>query len=135
MDEKNKDKWPEFYPSDMELPPNSSTDADGVFYRLVQVIPPSEECFFSTHQVQPNRHKSCKSQEEREAVYGTSFWSNKENLLDALVFLPQALKQRKLASGQLNSSMGKMRKTLEEGHYTVWLRQNCNIHSIFSEVK
>ncbi len=135
MNKKKEDSWPDFYPPNLILPPENASDADGEFYRLVISTPPTERCFWATHQEQPARHESCKTPEKLEAVYGTSFWKNKESLLDALIFLPEALQQRIIASGKVNASMGKMRKTLEEGHYTIWLRKNCNIHLSFSEVK
>lgn len=133
--DQQKDGWPDFFPPDLELPPKDSVDATGTVYRLVRSIPPTEECFWATHQEQPNRHEKCNTLEKKQAVYGTSVWINKELLLEAMESLPEALKQRKLASGIVNASMGKMRKTLEEGHITLWLRKKSQIHVNFSEVK
>lgn len=130
-----KDGWPDFFPSDLELPPSDSIDATGTLYRLVRSLPPTEECFWSTHQEQPSRHEKCNTLEKKEAVYGTSVWASKELLLEAMESLPEALKQRKLASGVVNASMGKMRKTLEEGHITLWLKRNSQIHTNFLEDK
>lgn len=135
MKDEQKDNWPDFFPPELELPPKDSMDATGTVYRLVKSIPPTEQCFWTTHQEQPTRHEKCHTLEQKQAVYGTSVWVSKERLLEAMVFLPQGLRQRKLASGIVNASMGKMRKTLEEGHFTLWLRKNSRIHINFSEVK
>ena len=130
-----KDGWPDFYPSDLELPPKDAVDAAGTLYRLVKSLPPTEECFWSTHQEQPNRHEKCNTLEKKQAVYGTSMWASKDLLLEAMESLPEALKQRKLACGVVNASMGKKRKTLEEGHITLWLKKSSHIHINFSEAK
>ncbi|WP_431022414.1 hypothetical protein [Erwinia rhapontici] len=135
MKDENKDSWPDFFPPELELPPEDSMDAEGTVYRFVKSIPPTETCFLATHQEQPRRHERCETLEKKQAVYGTSVWSSKELLLEAIAFLPQGLGQRKLACGTVSSSMGKMRKTLEAGHLTLWLKKNSNIHLNFSEVK
>ncbi|WON77396.1 hypothetical protein [Serratia sp. UGAL515B_01] len=132
-----KDSWPDFYPSDLVLPPKDAIDAnaDEMLYRLVKSIPPTEMCFLTTHQEQPNRHKQCSTLEQKQAVYGTSVWNSMELLVEAMASLPEALKQRKLACGKLNAGMGKMRKTLVAGHFTLWLKKNSHVHLNFNEVK
>lgn len=135
MKDEQKDGWPDFFPPDLELPPKDAVDANGTVYRLVRSIPPAEGCFLATHEEQPDRHQKCNTLEKKQAVYGTSVWVSKERLLEAMEYLPQGLRQRKLASGIVNASMGKMRKTLEEGHFTLWLRKNSRVHMNFSEVK
>lgn len=57
--DEDKDGWPDFYPSDLVLPPKDATDLnpEEMVYRLVKTIPPTEMCFLATHQEQPNRHK------------------------------------------------------------------------------
>ncbi len=135
MKDEQKDYWPDFFPPELGLPPKDALDATGTVYRLVRSIPPTEECFWSTHQEQPSRHEKCNTLEKKQAVYGTSVWVSKECLLEVIEYLPHALRQRKLASGVVYASMGKMRKTLEEGHFTLWLRKNSQVHLNFSEVK
>lgn len=135
MKDENKDCWPDFFPPDLQLPPTDAVDADGTVYRFVKSIPPTETCFLATHQEQPHRHERCETLEKKQAVYGTSVWVSKELLLEAVAFLPQGLGKRKLVYGTVNASMGKMRKTLEVGHITLWLKKNCNIHLNFSEVE
>ncbi|ENH0677314.1 hypothetical protein ABVX93_002173 [Escherichia coli] len=135
--DEDKDGWPDFYPSDLVLPPKDATDLnpEEMVYRLVKTIPPTEMCFLATHQEQPNRHKKCIMLEEKQAVYGTSVWNSKELLIEVMASLPEALKQRKLACGKLSVGMGKMRKTLVAGHFTLWLKKNSRVHLNFSEVK
>lgn len=135
MNDEHKDCWPDFFPAELELPPEDAIDAGGIVFRLVREIPPTEACFLATHQEQPRRHEVCDTLEKKQAVYGTSVWSNKELLIEAMASLPHGLRQRKVASGTVNASMGKMRQTLEPGHLTLWLRKNSNIHLNFSEVK
>lgn len=134
-DEDSKNLWPEYYPSDLVVPPNDAIEASGTFFRLVKCVPPSATCFTSTHEDQPKKYLRCKSQEEREAVYGTTFWSNKDSLARIKESLAEAFKDRIMASGKLSPAMGKMKKTLEEHHYTVWLIKESNVHTAFSEVK
>ncbi|EGL0822299.1 hypothetical protein IPX38_001868 [Escherichia coli] len=135
--DEDKDGWPDFYPSDLVLPPKDATDLnpEEMVYRLVKTIPPTEMCFLATHQEQPNRHKKCITLEEKQAVYGTSVWNSKELLIEVMASLPEALKQRKLACGKLSVGMGKMRKTLVAGHFTLWLKKNSRVHLNFREVK
>ncbi|WP_145504141.1 hypothetical protein [Yersinia vastinensis] len=135
MKNEDKDCWPDFYPPELLLPPDDATDAEGTVYRLVRSIPPAETCFLATHQEQPSRHEACHTLEKKQAVYGTSVWATKEQLLEVVESLPQGMKQRKMACGTVSAAMGKMRKTVEAGHLTLWLRKNSNIHLNFSEVK
>lgn len=133
--EDKKNSWPDFYPDDINLPPLDSIDANGVFYRFVKFNPPTEKCFASTHEDQPKKHHKCKSLEEKECVYGTTFWANKDSIIRVKETLAEAFKDRMLATGNLSPKMGKMKKTLEEYHYTVWLKKDSNVHTVFSEVK
>ncbi|EKP0278440.1 hypothetical protein JGK46_002304 [Aeromonas bestiarum] len=131
------DCWPDFYPPDLTLPPEDASDANSeeILYRLVTAIPPTEMCFLATHQEQPDRHKKCRTLEQKQAVYGTSVWDSKEPLVEIMASLPEALKQHKIACGTISASMGKIRKTFDAGHFTLWLKKNSRIHLNFSEVK
>ena len=133
----DKDGWPDFYPSDLALPPKDASDAstEEMLYRLVKSIPPTEMCFLATHQEQPNRHKKCYTLEQKQAVYGTSVWDSRELLVEVMASLPEALKQHKLARGTISAGMGKIRNTLVAGHLTLWLKKNSRVHLNFSEVK
>jgi hypothetical protein len=124
-----EDSWPEFYPKG--VPPKSAEDADGEFYRLVKVSPPTPQCFLSTHEEYPNRHKKCKG-EALQCVYGTSFFSDERGASDARAKFPAALGDRKVAKGELMPFMGKMKKTFSDpAHYTIWLKVNSLIHERF----
>lgn len=129
------DCWPDFYPPELELPPVDAVDAEGVVYRLVASIPPTSKCFLSTHEENPQRCKKNYTLQEKQMVFGTSVWDSKDFLLEASAYLPEALRLRKLASGKLSAGMGKMKRTSEQGHITLWLRKGSNIHLSFSEVK
>ena len=133
--EDTKDSLPDFYPDDLVLPPEDSVETNGTFYRLVKTVPPSANCFRSTHEDQPRKHLRCTSIEEKEAVYGTTFWSNRDSLARLKDTLAEAFKDRIMVSGVLAPTMGMMKKTLEEYHYTVWLKKNSNVHTVFDEVK
>ncbi|CQJ26375.1 hypothetical protein WFK62_13695 [Yersinia enterocolitica] len=121
--------WPSFYPSN--VPPNESTDASGVFYRLVRVNPPSDQCFQSTHEEQPHRHKKLKG-DALQNVFGASFYSDKNRAIDTRDKFPEALGDRLLAEGDLQPYMGKMKQTFKPFHFTVWLKVGCNISRCFS---
>ncbi len=127
--------WQDFYPDDLVLPPIDAVDTDGTFYRLVKTLPPSANCFASTHEDQPKKHLHCKTNEEKEAVYGTTFWSDKDSLVRIKDMLAEAFKDRIIASGVLSPTMGKMKRTLCENHYTAWLKKDSNVHTVFNEVK
>ncbi|HGH0372877.1 TPA: hypothetical protein ACQ340_000848 [Yersinia enterocolitica] len=137
MDEivNENDNWPDFYPVEPSLPPDDSVEADGSFYRLVCSVPPTPACFLSTHEENPNRHKRCFTMEDKECVYGTSFWVTKDAALKKQEALPEALGEKILAFGFLDGSMGKMKRTLEPEHFTVWFKKNIIIHTNFQEVK
>lgn len=74
MKDENKDSWPDFFPPELELPPEDAVDAEGTVYRFVKSIPPTETCFLATHQEQPHRHERCETLEKNkrytELVYG-----------------------------------------------------------------
>ncbi|HDT2542375.1 TPA: hypothetical protein QHK75_002392 [Klebsiella aerogenes] len=137
MDELVNDggEYPDFYPAEPSLPPNNSVDTEGGFYRLVRAAPPTPECFLSTHEENPNRYKRCFTIEDKECVYGTSFWGSKDAVLKKQEALPEALGDRILAFGILDKTMGKMKQTLEAEHFTVWFKKNIIIHTSFQEVK
>ncbi|ATN00840.1 MULTISPECIES: hypothetical protein [Proteus] len=124
------DEWPEFYPS--FVPPKKALDADGELFRLVICDPPELACFASTFEEEPRRLKSCKSQEQQECVYGTSFFNSYEGAKNNQDKFPQALGKKKIAKGTLVAKMGKMKQTFKNpAHFTVWLRINSNIHKHF----
>ena len=124
-----QDAWPEFFPKC--VPPKSAEDAEGEFFRLVRVSPPSAQCFLSTHEEYPNRHKKCKG-EALICVFGTSFFSEMRGANDAKAKFPEALGDRMVAKGQVTPLMGAMKKTFADpAHYTIWLKTNSHIHEHF----
>ncbi|MBS9797467.1 hypothetical protein [Klebsiella pneumoniae] len=124
-----QDAWPEFFPKG--VPPKTAEDAEGEFFRLVRVSPPTAHCFLSTHEEYPNRHKKCKG-EALICVFGTSFFSEMRGANDAKAKFPEALGNRLVAKGQITPLMGVMKKTFADpAHYTIWLRTNSHIHEHF----
>ncbi|HGY4507661.1 TPA: hypothetical protein ACNVCB_001600 [Klebsiella pneumoniae] len=124
-----QDAWPEFFPKG--VPPKTAEDAEGEFFRLVRVSPPTAQCFLSTHEEYPNRHKKCKG-EALICVFGTSFFSEMRGANDAKAKFPEALGNRLVAKGQVTPLMGVMKKTFADpAHYTIWLRTNSQIHEHF----
>lgn len=103
-----QDAWPEFFPKG--VPPKTAEDAEGEFFRLVRVSPPTAQCFLSTHEEYPNRHKKCKG-EALICVFGTSFFSEMRGANDAKAKFPEALGNRLVAKGQVTPLMGVMKKT------------------------
>ena len=134
MDTTKQQKWHDFYPDDLVIPPEDAIGANGFFYRLVGEIPPTRKCFQSSHEDNPNRYKKCDTNEKLQSVYGTSFWSNPEVALKKQQALPEALGDKILACGGLDTSMGKMKQTLEPDHYTIWFKENVDVHNKFFEV-
>lgn len=124
-------EWPDFYPADLDLPPSDAIDTSGLLFRLVLQLPPTPECFMSTHEESPHRHKKL-SGEKLECVYGTSFYSQREYALETKEKFPDALGHRILASGQMTPQVGKMKQTFWPGHYTVWIRKDMSPHNNFS---
>ncbi|ATQ03659.1 hypothetical protein WAF85_003741 [Salmonella enterica] len=122
--------WPDFYPKG--VPPKTAVDAEGEFYRLVRANPPTPNCFLSTHEEYPNRHKKCRG-EALQCVYGTSFFSEERGATDAKAKFPAALGDRTVAKGNVMPFMGVMKKTFADpAHYTIWLTVNCSIHEHFA---
>ncbi|MGJ7167351.1 hypothetical protein ABMZ84_17215 [Morganella morganii] len=122
--------WPDFYPSN--IPPKTALDAEGEFFRLVECNPPELSCFASTFEETPERLLSLKTKEQKECVYGTSFFSNLEGALNNQEKFPQALGNKKIAKGILIAKMGKMKQTFRNpAHFTIWLRVSSNIHRYF----
>ncbi|MNZ57406.1 hypothetical protein NFJ01_10580 [Lelliottia amnigena] len=129
-------KWPSYYPKNLIIPPQDSLLAQGKFYRLVSHHIPTRECFFSTHQEQPNRHKSKSlSSEDRVNLYGTSFFDNEDKARHTRDAFPQSLGGKLIAEGILIEYMGAMKKTRGPSHFTVWLKNACDIHQHFQSVE
>jgi len=128
---KHQAAWPDFYPTNLVIPPEDAVDTSGEYYRLVCCLPPGEECFLTTHQEQPSRHLSCKDEDELKNVYGTSFYSDKKAIERTRETFEEALGHKKIAFGSLSPFMGKMKKTGRKAHYTAWLRQGCEVHTCF----
>lgn len=123
--------WPSFYPAG--VPPTNAIDANGTFYRLVNVVPPQPGCFLSTHEEQPNRHKDPRlSADDKINVYGASFFDTHSAAALMKEKFANVLGGRLVAKGELESYMGKMKKTRGPSHFTVWLKVGCGIHNHFS---
>lgn len=121
--------WPDFYPKG--VPPKTAVDAEGEFYRLVRANPPTSNCFLSTHEEYPNRHKKCKG-EALQCVFGASFFSDARGASDTKAKFPAALGDRIVAKGDVLPFMGVMKKTFSDpAHYTIWLKVNSSIHEHF----
>ena len=126
--------WPSFYPSDIPVPPCEALLSDGAYFRLVRVAPPTRECFASTHEEQPNRHKKCHSLETRQNVYGCSIFDNKEQAIGARDKFPEMLGDRIVSLGSFIPDDGKIKQTFRPGHYTVWLRTSAVPHTRFNMI-
>lgn len=132
----NRNEWPEFYPSDMELPPKDSVPAEGVVYRLVNNCPPTKPDFKTTHEDSPNRHKKFKNQPQvLEMIYATSFWLEEAEAREKLTLAPVRKKYSKVAKGSLMASDGKMRISKKEKHVSVWFRNSAEPQQHFSCIK
>lgn len=123
--------WPTYYPPG--VPPVDAVDTKGTFYRLVKVLPPQRDCFASTHEECPNRHRSPRlSPEDKINVYGASFYDNHIAAAEVKEKFANALGNRLVAKGELKEYMGKMKKTRGPSHYTMWLKVDCGIHNHFA---
>ncbi|MFW1373120.1 hypothetical protein ACEV99_20655 [Vibrio parahaemolyticus] len=132
--EQNTQNWPDFYPSDITLPPSDSTDAGGNFYRLVEDTPPTSQCFLTTHQEQPKRHKKCKDLYSKQNVYGLSVFETKDQATDTRAKFEEVLGHKLVANGDFVASDGKIKKTFGPGHHTVWLRTTAKPYERFTVV-
>lgn len=122
--------WPTFYPKG--VPPKSAEDAQGEFYRLVRVDPPTPDCFLSTHEENPHRYKKCQG-EALQCVYETSFFADVNGAANAKAKFPAVLGDRIVAKGEVQPFMGKMKKTFSDpAHFTIWLRVDSSIHEYFA---
>ena len=123
--------WPDYYPPG--VPPLDAVDTHGVFFRLVKVLPPQRDCFASTHEEYPNRHRNPRlSDDDKKNVYGASFFDTHMAAADAKEKFPNTLGDRLVAQGELKGFMGKMKKTRGPSHYTMWLKVDCGIHNHFA---
>jgi hypothetical protein len=123
--------WPDYYPPG--VPPLDAVDTQGVFFRLVKVLPPQRDCFASTHEEYPNRHRNPRlSDDDKKNVYGASFFDTHMAAADAKEKFPNTLGDRLVAQGELKGFMGKMKKTRGPSHYTMWLKVDCGIHNHFA---
>lgn len=123
--------WPTYYSAG--VPPADAIDTKGIFFRLVKVLPPQVDCFASTHEENPNRHRNPRlSADDKINVYGASFYDTHEAAAEVKEKFANVLGDRLVAKGELVEYMGKMKKTRGPSHYTMWLKVGCGIHSHFA---
>ncbi len=107
--------WPDFYPAD--CPPAEAESASGTVYRLVKHDPARAEDFKSVFE------ENLRGVKEKQTVnlYGLSVHrdsQDSERLRERLKNRARKFKNRQIAEGSLNSTLGMIRHTpsIEESH-------------------
>lgn len=119
-------EWPDYYESD--TPPKSAVSASGSSYRLVDNNPPIREDFRSTYEEFPERKYPSIS--DFICACGTSHYSELEEIIKKKNLFPK-LRSKKVAQGNLNSTLGMMLDTFEAKHYTIWYRITAQPQAFF----
>ena len=112
--------WPDFYPEN--CPPAQAEPASGTVYRLVKHDPARAEDFKSVFEENPRRFdnkptiKNCGLSVQKDP-------EDSERLRDRLKNRARKFKNRQIAEGSLNPSLGMIRHTpsIEESHHTWWV--------------
>lgn len=111
--------WPEYYPA--QCPPEDSHPAAGVFYRLVDELPPADVDAKSHLELKLEGHKRFKTRKFSDdcMASGLSVFAEFESAVAKKELIP-ALRDKKVAKGDI-SGPGKVKRTGEDpGHHTWW---------------
>lgn len=122
---KTVSRWPAFFPEG--VPPEDSVPATGIAYRLVRTIPPRGEDFCSTLE---ERRDHNFTGEHLVNACGTSFHTNLQASRRTRKRY-RGLRDRKIATGELTTRMGRQKPTYTPGHLTVWLFVDAQPHLAF----
>jgi len=109
-------KWPEFFPD--SCPPQDSSSATGIVYRLINGQVPKEYDFKPYRQLYPDRVFDIP---ECQAC-SLSVYTDKADVVRLKKRIP-ATRNKKVACGSLNSSCGKLKPTpsKENSHHSWWV--------------
>ena len=119
-------EWPTFYPPN--TPPADAVITFGPAFRLVTNDPPLREDFCSTYEESPKRHFP--DTQSYCLACGTSHFAELKDIQKKRNLFPK-LRSKKIAEGQLHSSLGVMLSTFEPSHFTVWYRYTSNPQGVF----
>lgn len=115
-------KWPNDYPEG--IPPKNATPAKGEAFRLVDKFPPDENDFLMSKE-EP-RYKGKKNYDI--PYYSVSFSSDYKSILETRSNYPQALKDKKVATGKLVPKLGKISGPNKRNHIHLWKCLNSKPH-------
>ena len=126
--------WPDFYPAD--CPPAEAESASGTVYRLVKHDPARAEDFKSVFE------ENLRGVKEKQTVnlYGLSVHrdsQDSERLRERLKNRARKFKNRQIAEGSLNSTLGMIRHTpsIEESHHTWWVPIGAEPRLVFNVIR
>ncbi|MCZ4520729.1 hypothetical protein O4220_19645 [Rhodococcus ruber] len=111
-------EWPSHYPN--QCPPADAAPAEGVFYRLVDELPPTGDDVLSHMQIKlDGRRFQDRNFDDECMASGLSLFNDDAPLLKKRAKLP-ALRKKMLAKGDI-SGPGKIKQSgADISHYTWW---------------
>ena len=124
-------KWPEFFPDN--CPPAEAEPASGTFYRLVRHNPPRAEDFKSAFEENPKLFthipmvKRCGLSVHKDP-------QDSERLRERLKNRARKFKNRQIAEGTLNPTLGMIKHTpsLEQSHHSWWIPVEAKPWTVFN---
>jgi hypothetical protein len=122
--------WPAYFSDD--CPPQDSQPASGEVYRLVKNDPPKEDDFLTHKELFPEKDFG---DQECQAC-GVSVSRDADDIPVLKRRVP-GLRERMLARGILDSSLGKIKSTPGpvRSHHTWWVPVGVQRHACFSVVR
>jgi hypothetical protein len=120
--------WIEDLPK--QCPPKTAAPSNGIFYRLVDDVPPSIDDFWSNRVLFPEKVFPGVSECEVRAcsVFNDYKYCNKQKKYSRL-------KHKKIVKFNMETDHGVVDKTRSEGHYSWWIKDKFNPRLVdFEEV-
>jgi hypothetical protein len=128
VDSKMQMIWPIFYPEN--CPPSDAEDAEGIIFRLMQSIPPTENDLKAHVQLHPDQDfgtKHCQA-------CGLSVYRSFYDAVRLQNRIP-AYRAMRIAKADLSPREGKLLHTPSRpgaSHHTWWIPRDINVENLFS---
>jgi hypothetical protein len=117
-------KWPEDYPTHIQVPPNTAKPLSQKLFRMVgNDVPilddfvPSNKDPLQSHMIKQTRFRNS------PGYYGTSFSYDKQKLTNVINGSPNKFGKKKVAAGLITKDMG-VGDEDGKSHVTIWFYEN-----------
>jgi hypothetical protein len=117
-------KWPEDYPTNIQVPPDTAKPLRQKIFRMVENSTPVLDDFVASNKDPLQAHLIKQSKfRNSPGYYGTSFNKDKKKLANVIKSSPQKFGKKKVAVGLITEDMG-VGEQDGVSHVTIWFYEN-----------